>query len=210
MNMMKVWKASLMCTMLVLSSFYVQAQTQLEKDFESFRNWINKKASQADSTTKAEWPDIKNKFSTKTATLDRNTTSMSPESKDEYDQLKSRFKTMEAKHDGQFGDPLNREEAAKWEKELTGKSSLKKIKADDLRVVYLYFIANVREQRAQWSLRDWEYAEHVYLELGNRKQAVLDKLSNSDKIRIAAMQVEFNTLRKSRDAKDKLNEMREK
>lgn len=194
---------------MVLFAFNVQAQSQLEKDLESFRAWITRKASQGDSITRAEWPGIKESFRSKTDNLDRNTGNMSQESKEEYTELKSQYRLMESKHEEQYGQPLNRAEAVKWEKELAGRTNLRTIKPADLRDVFTYFLEGVRGQRADWSLRDWDYAEHVYLELSNRKQAVLDRLSTGDKIKIAALQVEFNTLRKSRDAKDKYNEMRE-
>lgn len=207
---MRKSKVYVVCLMLVLITFNVQAQSQLEKDLDSFRAWMSKKASQADSITRAEWPAIKESFKTKTASLDRKSESMTQESKEEYNDLKSQYKAMEEKHEEQYGQPLKREEAIRWEKELAGRNNLRRIKAADLRDVFVYFIEGVRGQRHTWSLRDWDYAEHVYLELSNRKQAVLDKLSNGDKIRIAALQVEFNTLRKSRDVKDKYEELRDK
>lgn len=207
---MRKSKILIVCLMMVLFAFNAQAQSQLEKDLDSFRTWMNKKASQADSITKAEWPAIKENFKVKTASLDRKSENMAQESKEEYNDLKSQYKAMEEKHEEQYGQPLKREEALRWEKELAGRTNLRRIKPAELRGVFIYFMEGVRGQRNAWSLRDWDYAEHVYLELSNRKQAVLDKLSNGDKIKIAALQVEFNTLRKSRDVKDKYEEIRDK
>lgn len=194
---------------MMLFGLNAQAQSQWEKDLESLRAWMNKKALQADSVTRAEWPAIKESFKAQTAGLDRNSASMSQESKAEYIELKSQYKVLEGKHEEQYGQPLNRDVAIKWEKELAGRTNLRSIKPAELRNVFAYFMEGVRGQRTAWSLRDWDYAEHVYLELSNRKQVVLDKLGNGDKIKIAALQVEFNALRKSRDAKDKYEEMRE-
>jgi len=205
---MKYWRILTVFAGLVFFSLQAQAQSQFEKDLKSLREWMSRKATQADSITRAEWPAIKENFRAKTASLDRNTDEMSEENKREYGELKSQYKSMESKHESQPGQPLNREEAKRWEKELAGRTNLRNIKADELRDVFSYFLEGVRGQRANWSLRDWEYAEHVYLELSNRKQAVLDKLNNGDKIKIAALQVEFNALRKGRDAKDKYEEMR--
>lgn len=189
--------------LILLCVFSVQAQSQIEKDLESLKTWMNKKAAQADSLTKAEWPAIKEGFRSRTTNLDRSSGQLSNESEQEYAHLKATYKVMEQKHEEQYGQPLNRQEAVKWEKELAGRTNLRNIKPADLRHVFIYFMEGVRGQRATWSLRDWDYAEHVYLELSNRKQAVLDNLGTSDKIKIAALQVEFNTLRKSRDARDK-------
>lgn len=207
---MKGYRVFIVGVVMVFMALSVQAQSQLEKDLESFRAWMIKKASQGDSITKAEWPAIKESFKSKTASLDQNSENMTEESKEEYNELKSQYKSMAARHEEQYGQPLKREEAIRWEKELAGRTNLRSIKPAELRDVFLCFTEGVRGQRADWSLRDWDYAEHVYLELSNRKQVVLDKLSNGDKIKIAALQVEFNALRKSRDAKDKYNEMRDK
>jgi len=204
------WRAFVACIAVMLLTLNVQAQSQLEKDLQSFRTWMNRKATQADSVTRAEWPIIKESFKAATSRLDQQADSLSKESKQEYAELKLQYQEMEVRQEGQYGQPLNPAEAIKWEKELAGRTKLSKIKPDELRPVFTYFMEGVRGQKANWSLRDWEYAEHVYLELSNRKQVLLDRLSNGDKIRIAALQVEFNSLRTSRDVQNKYEEMRDK
>ncbi|MFT2010164.1 hypothetical protein ACMA1I_15930 [Pontibacter sp. 13R65] len=189
----------------VLTRAGVQAQgkAQLEKDVADLRAWLIKKANQADSVTRAEWPAIKQEFFTRTEKLDKNASKLSDNSKQEYGELKSQYHDMEQQNEEAYGQPLNREEAARWERELTGTNNIKAIRMIDLRDRYVYFMEQVRARRTRWSLRDWDYAEHVYLQLSDRKELVLDALPNGDKMKIAALQVEFNTLRKSRDVKDK-------
>ncbi|EJF08810.1 MULTISPECIES: hypothetical protein [Pontibacter] len=208
--MKKLFVAALML-MTVLSTLGAQAQTKskLEQDLEDFRAWMNKRVSQGDSITRAEWPVIKQEFRTRTQSLDRNSSQMSEASKQEYGELKTRYNEWEAEKEESYGDPLNRETAAAWERRLAGTNKIGQLKASQLRGAFVRFMENVRAQRTDWSLRDWDYAEHVYLLLSDRKQQVISQMSNSDKMKVAALQLEFNTLRKSRDAKDRYNQMRE-
>lgn len=199
---------NLVLTLLLATfTFGVQAQGQskLERDLEEFRSWMNHKLSQADSVTKAEWPSIKQEFQERTAGLDKNSNNMSAASKKEYGEVKNKYKTLEDQNEETYGQPLNRELARRWEMELTGVSTINSIRPVELRDTFIYFMEQVRDRRDSWTLRDWDYAEHVYLELSNRKQVVLDKMTNADKIKVAALQVEFNTLRKSRTVRDKID-----
>ncbi len=199
---------------LVLASitFMAQAQTQsqLEKDLADLRAWMRNKANQGDSITRAEWPNIKREFNIKTQNLEQGSSKLSQQSKEEYSSIKTRYRSWEQQNEERYGQPLNREEAARWEKELTGTNNIMHLKANQMRPAFVQFLEAVRGQRSRWSLRDWDYAEHVYLQLSDRKQQVLQQMNNSDKMKVAALQVEFNTLRKSRDAKDLYENMREK
>jgi Spy/CpxP family protein refolding chaperone len=213
MNNRRMKKTLLAALILVLamSTLGAQAQTKskLEQDLEDFRTWMNKRVSQGDSVTRAEWPLIKQEFRAKTQSLERGSSQMTETSKQEYGELKSRYNEWEAEKEERYGQPLNRETAASWERRLAGTNKIGQVKASQLRNTFVRFMENVRAQRSDWSLRDWDYAEHVYLQLSDRKQQVLSQMSNSDKMKVAALQVEFNTLRKSRDAKDRYNHMRE-
>ncbi len=197
---------------LVSITFAAQAQTQsqLEKDLADLRAWMRSKANQGDSITRAEWPHIKREFNLRTENLERGSSKLSQQSKEEYSTLKSRYRSWEQQNEERYGQPLNREEAARWEKELAGTTNIQNLRANQMRDTFIYFMEGVRGQRSRWSLRDWDYAEHVYLKLSDRKQEVLGQMNNSDKMKVAALQVEFNTLRKSRDAKDLYENMREK
>ncbi|MBX0335261.1 hypothetical protein K3G39_18660 [Pontibacter sp. HSC-14F20] len=208
--MKKLFVAALMLWM-VLSTLGVQAQTKskLEQDLEDFRNWMNKRVSQGDSITRAEWPAVKQEFRTRTQRIDRNSSQLNEASRQEYGQLKSQYQEWEAEKEERYGQPLSRETATTWERRLTGTNKIGQLKASQMRGTFVRFMENVRAQRTDWSLRDWDYAEHVYLQLNDRKQQVLSQMNNSDKMKVAALQVEFNTLRKSRDAKDRYNQMRE-
>lgn len=208
---MKKTLLAILTLLLSMNTVDVQAQTKtkLEQDLEDFRSWMNKRVNQGDSITKAEWPVIKQEFRTRTQSLDRNSSQLNEQSKQEYGELKSRYNQWEAENEERYGQPLSRETASAWERRLAGTNKIGQVKASQLRNTFVRFMENVRAQRTDWSLRDWDYAEHVYLQLSDRKQQVLDQMTNNDKIKVAALQVEFNTLRKSRDAKDRYNQMRE-
>jgi hypothetical protein len=197
--------------LLTMATLETKAQTKskLKQDLEDLRSWMNQKASQGDSITRAEWPAIRQEFRARTRGLEQGSDKMTDESKQEYGELKTRYNQWEAANEEQYGQPLNRKTAAAWERRLAGTNKVGQLKASQVRGTFIRFMESVRAQRMDWSLRDWEYAEHVYLQLSDRKQQLLDQMSNNDKIKISALQVEFNTLRKSRDAKDRYNNMRE-
>lgn len=195
--------------MMTVAAVGVQAQSKLEQDLAELRTWMNRKISQGDSITRAEWPSIKQEFKIRTENLDRKSGDLSDKSEKEYNELKADYRAWEAERESSYGQPLSREEASRWEVELAGRKNLNRIRASQMRDVWVHFMEEVRTRRTDWSLRDWEYAEHVYNGLSDRKQAVLHDMSTGDKIKVAALQVEFNTLRKSRDAKDRYQQMRE-
>ncbi|MFD2245864.1 DUF6565 domain-containing protein [Pontibacter ruber] len=198
---------------LMLAAFALGAQAQsklkLEQDLADLRAWMRTKANQGDSLTRAEWPHIKSEYTTRTQHQERNSGQLSDKSKQEYSELKSGYRQLEQKNEERYGDPLNRETAARWERTLAGTSNIRGIKSHQMRDAFIRFMDSVRAQRSNWSLRDWDYAEHVYLQLSDRKQQVLDNMTTGDKMKVAALQVEFNTLRTSRDVKERYNESRQ-
>lgn len=186
-----------------------QAQSQLEKDLAAFRSWMQSKASLADSTIRQEWPTVKKEYRELTYSLDQNTRKMTDKSREEYGQMKTQYKEWEERNETRKAVKLDGDELEHWEKIMTGTTRIASIKPAHLRDAFVLALDVTREHRRSWSLRDWEYAEFVVGELNTRKTEVLDKLNNSDKIKIAALQVEFATLKKSKEAKDRYQEMRE-
>jgi hypothetical protein len=201
------WALTLLLVTITLG-VEAQSKSKLEQDLDNLRAWMKSKASQGDSLTRAEWPHIKREFNARTQHLERDSSQLSKKSKQEYGQLKSDYRQLEQKNEERYGDPLNREQAARWERALAGTSNIRSLKASQMRDTFVRFMDEVRSKRGGWSLRDWDYAEHVYLQLSDRKQQVLDKMATGDKMKVAALQVEFNTLRTSRDVKDRYNESR--
>lgn len=185
-----------------------QSSSQLERDLADLRAWMRKKSAQADSVTRAEWPYVKQEFKRLSSGLDRNTDKLSKESKQEYTELKSQYNAWEERNEAETVN-LEGHELERWERTLTGSTQIARIKPADMRNAYIRMVDYTRAHRRNWTLRDWEYAEFVFGELNSRKAEVLDELSNGDKIKIAALQVEMATLKKSRDASEKYKERRE-
>lgn len=187
--------------LLVCGTGLAQAQSQLEQDLSELRAWMQRRSAQADSAIVAEWPTVKKEFEELTYSLDRNTQKLSAKSREEYGDYKRRYEDWKAYSESELVN-LDGRELERWERELTGTTQINKIKPVHLRDAFTNALEYTREHRRNWSLRDWEYAEFVLGELNTRKQNVLDLLSTGDKIKIAALQVEFATLQKSREAKD--------
>lgn len=202
------WALALALTVITFGA-QAQTQSQLEKDLAAFRSWMQNKASLADSTIRKEWPTVKQEYRELTYSLDQNSKKMSEKSKEEYGQMKSQYKEWEERNETRTAVNLDRDKLEHWEKIMTGTTRIASIKPAHLRDAFVLALDVTREHRRTWNLSDWEYAEFVVGELNTRKTEVLDKLNNSDKIKIAALQVEFATLKKSKEAKDKYEEMRE-
>jgi hypothetical protein len=198
--------------MLLVTVTGVQAQTnsksQVEQSFDEFRAWMQKKSGQADSTIRNEWPSIKQEYKEFTYSLDQNTRSMTESSRNEYAGMKQRYKEWEERNETRKAVDLDGRELERWERNMTGTTHIGRIKPANLRDAFVKAIAYTREERRNWTLRDWDYAEFAFGELNTRKTELLDKLNNSDKIKIAALQVEFAALKKSREAKDMYQDMR--
>ncbi|MEJ8756122.1 hypothetical protein WG947_03880 [Pontibacter sp. H259] len=209
MRTLKKYLLALLFTGTILGT-QAQTKSQLDKDLEDLRTWMRKKSTQADSVTRAEWPTIKQEFKTLTSGLDKNTEKLSQESKQEYNQYKSRYSEWEERNELRKAVALDGHELERWEEVMTGTTRIGSIKPADLRNAFIRMTDYTRANRRNWSLRDWDYAEFVFGELNTRKTEVLEKLNNSDKIKIAALQVEMATLKKSREAQEAYNEMREK
>ncbi|MCC9167658.1 hypothetical protein [Pontibacter harenae] len=209
MKKIQVW----LCVMLLLGlAFNAQAQTQseLEKELNDLRAWMKTRSSQADSVIRKEWPTVKNEFRELSYSLDSNTKKLSEESKSEYSTIKQQYKEWEERNETRKAVSFEKEELERWEREMVGTTKINKIKAANLRDAFVRALEYTRGSRRNWSLRDWDYAEFVFGELNTRKSELQGHLNSSDKIKIAALQVEFASLKKSRDAKDAFENMKEK
>ncbi|SFG36282.1 hypothetical protein [Pontibacter chinhatensis] len=199
------WMLTILLT--VTAAGVVQAQSQLERDLADLRTWMKQRSSQADSTIAAEWPTVKKEFKELTYSLDGNTRKLSEQSRSEYNGYKEQYAAWQQRHESELVN-LDGRELERWEREMTGTTTIDRIKPVHLRDAFTRALEYTRGYRQDWSLRDWAYAEFVMGELNSRKADVLDLLSAGDKIKIAALQVEFTTLQKSRQAKDAYEDRR--
>jgi len=186
-----------------------QSKTQVEEDLNNLRTWMREKSSMADSAIRAEWPTVKKEYKSKTSTLDQNARDLSDSSRAEYNTMKQRYQEWEAQNETRKAADVDNREVERWERRMTGTTQIDRVKPANLRDSFVRALELTRQDRRNWSLRDWDYAELVMGELNTRKTDVLDRLNNGDKIKIAALQVEFATLRKSREARDAYENVRE-
>lgn len=197
----------LAAALMIVTAGMAQAQSQLERDLADLRSWMQKRSSQADSTIATEWPAVKKEFKELTYSLDSNTRKLSEKSRSEYNGYKEQYAAWQERHDSELVD-LDGEKLSRWERAMAGTTAIDKVKPVHLRNAFNSALEYTRAHRQNWSPRDWAYAEFVMGQLNSRKAEVLDLLSAGDKIKIAALQVEFTTLQKSRQAKDAYEERR--
>lgn len=206
--MKKMMKWALALVLATIAWGGAQAQSQVEQDLADLRAWMQRRSAQADSTIRNEWPNVKQEYKELTYGLNRNTQELSESSRKEYNTMKQRYGEWEERHEAESVN-LDGEELERWERQLTGTTNISRLKPARMFDTYTQLLEKTRAQRREWSLRDWEYAEFVFGELNSRKAEVLEQLTNSDKIRIAALQVEFASLKKGREARDAYEHMRE-
>ena len=207
--MKKMMKRALVLVLATVAWGGVQAQSKVERELADLRAWMQRRSAQADSTIRKEWPTVKQEYKELTYGLNRDTEELSESSRKEYNTMKQRYGEWEERHEAESVN-LDGEELERWERQLTGTTNISRLKPARMFDTYTQLLEKTRAQRREWSLRDWEYAEFVFGELNSRKAEVLDQLTNSDKIRIAALQVEFASLKKGREARDAYEHMREK
>ncbi|MCC9138194.1 hypothetical protein ACFSKU_00310 [Pontibacter silvestris] len=195
MKKMKGWML-LLSFMAVVFGANAQTQSQVEQDLANLRTWMREKSNIADNKVREEWPNVKREYKELTSSLDRNASKLSDKSKEEYKELKSKYNEWEEENEAETVD-LDGHKLERWEKDMTGTTQISRIKSANLRDAYMSLMEYTREYRRNWTALDWKYAEFVYGELNSRKSQVMDNLTNGDKIKIAALQVEFEALRKT-------------
>lgn len=178
-------------------------ESEAEQDLRKLRDWVRLQADKISTTTKAEWPGIKSDFARHADRIESSFQQLSENSKREFVELKAKFSELEARP--LYDEiPLQAEEVRRREKELLGPhSNLPSIKAAQMRTAYITFMQNVRVKRQNWIPRDWDYAEYILQNLGERKAAVETNLTTLDEIKIRTLIGEFHTLRSGQEFKEK-------
>lgn len=176
---------------------------------EELRGWMNEKADQGDTAIRADWPQVREKLRARNAQIERGFDSLSTESKEEYRRLKGRYSQWEERQERRQQTPLDPQKVTQWEKELLREfSSPGSITTQNVREVYLTFIGVVRAKRQNWSDGDWDYVDHVYSQLNQRRRELEGSISSGDKLKIRALQAEYLTLEGTADAQSLMRDMR--
>jgi hypothetical protein len=180
----------------------VKRETKVSDDLDDFKTWVNDKAARTDSTTKENWPKVKEEFRQRAARLDSKADSLSAEGKAEYQELKSKYQSWEARQEQRTSQPLDPVKVQRWEQTLLANKKPEAINAPEMREMYLTFMGVVRAQKRRWSQDDWDYVDHVYSRLNDRKQQVESAIPASDRLKIKTLQAEYLALEAGSDAKD--------
>jgi hypothetical protein len=173
-----------------------------EQELKAFKEWVRLQADKISTTTRAEWPTIKNDFSRQANKIESGFQNLSETSKRDFLEIKNRFQELEAKP---MADevPLQAEEVRLREKELLGAyANIQRINTLQMRQAYITFLQNVRANRQGWTSRDWDYADYLLQNLGKRKAAVEANLTTLDEIKIRTLIGEFYTLRSGQEFKE--------
>ncbi|SIR24629.1 hypothetical protein [Pontibacter lucknowensis] len=176
---------------------------------ESLRGWMNEKVERGDTAIQREMPEIKEDFRRRTAEIEQNLDSLSADSKAEYARLKERYERWENRQERRLNTPLDRSELDQWEEQLLREfNNIENIAPQDMREAYLTFMGVVRAKRRNWTQHDWDYVDNVYGQLNQRRRQVENQISNSDKLKIRALQAEYLTLEGAADAQSTMRNMR--
>lgn len=81
-----------------------------------------------------------------------------------------------------------------------------RLPASQILDVYSRFIEVTREQRRQWSSRDWDEASDALTRLNARYEAVRKELALEDRLTVRGYQGEFRTLQGARRVKDRVSD----
>ena len=81
-----------------------------------------------------------------------------------------------------------------------------KIPASQLEDLYSRFLEATRDQRRQWSARDWDEASDALTRLNARYEVVRKEMPLEERLNIRTYQGEFRTLQGARRVKDRVNE----
>lgn len=187
----------------------VRKETKVSRELDDFRTWVNDKVARTDSTTRENWPKVKEEFRQRAARLDSKVDSLSAEGKAEYQELKNEYKSWEAKQERRTSRPLDPAKVKQWEKDLLGGKAPETIAAADMREMYLTFMGVVRARKGRWTQDDWDYVDHVYARLNDRQDQLESAIPSSDRVKIKSLQAEYLALEASGDARDLYQHVKE-
>ncbi|MBX0332492.1 hypothetical protein K3G39_04500 [Pontibacter sp. HSC-14F20] len=176
---------------------------------ESLRGWMNEKVERGDTAIQREMPGIKEDFRVRSTEIEQNLDSLSADSKAEYARLKERYERWENRQERRLNTPLDRAELDQWEEQLLREfKEIENIEPKDMREAYLTFMGVIRAKRRNWTQHDWDYVDNVYGQLNQRRGQVENQISNTDKLKIRALQAEYLTLEGAADAQSTVRNMR--
>ncbi|MBD1395586.1 hypothetical protein H9Q13_00270 [Pontibacter sp. JH31] len=181
----------------------------VDERLESLRGWMNEKVEKGDTAIKREMPEIKEDFRRRSAEIEQNLDSLSADSKAEYARLRQRYERWESRQERRQNTPLDAAELRQWRELLLREfNEVEAISPQNVREAYLTFMGVVRAKRQNWTQSDWDYVDNVYGQLNQRRRQIEGQMSNSDKLKVRALQAEYLTLEGAADTRSLLQNMR--
>ncbi len=176
-----------------------------EQELEEFRGWLNQQADKGDTAIRQEWPKVREELRRRNAELEQNFDSLSEKSQQEYRDLQGRYQRWEERQERRQQQPLEQRKIAQWQEQLLREySDLSQVSASQLREAYLTFMGTVRAKRRNWTQDDWDYVDHVYSQLNQRRRQLENEIRTADNLKIRSLQAEYLALEGSADTKDML------
>lgn len=182
---------------LIAGSCTTAREQEVEGDLNQFRSWVNAQANMLADQTEDDWERAKEDFVRRTRDLDRNQQNFTADVRQEYQQLKDEFNSLDEKHRLAME---RKERVAQWERDLLGPyADQNAVSASNVRRAYITFLENVRTKSSNWTNEDWEMAKLVRDNLDTRKAQIDNDLPTEDEVKIKALQMEFTTLETGHD-----------
>lgn len=176
-----------------------------EDELEEFRAWLNRQTEKGDTAIRREWPQVREELRERNARLEQKFDSLSEKSKEEYRTLQGRYERWEERQERRQQQPLDLTKVSQWQGQLLDEyKNLNRIQPDNIREAYLTFMGEVRAKRNNWTQDDWDYVDHVYSQLNQRRRELEGQLRTSDKLKIRTLQAEYLALEGSADTRDML------
>lgn len=187
------------------TTMVVRTSETAEQKVERLRSWMNQRANSADTSIRENWPETREKLRDVNADIERNFDSLSTKSQEEYRQLKDRYAQWEAEQERRQQQPLNPQQISSWEDQLLREyKNIDAITAQNVREAYMIFMGSVRTKKSNYSQEDWDYVDHVYSKLNQRRRQIEGQMSTADKLKIRALQAEYLALEGAADTQNML------
>lgn len=193
-------------------------ETEIRNDLDQFEAWLNERSEHIENFSDQEWKEAQDRYNKLQDDVENNFNQLSQNTQDRYNDLKARFQEWQEDNtnkDVTQGDVFSTQEDvfedhpdAAFSTQLLGDySNLSTITALNVKNAYMAFITNVRDSHKTWDKPNWDKAQIVYSELNERKDEVSENIPAEDKIKITALQAEFNALRTGDNLSDKIEDL---
>jgi Tfp pilus assembly protein PilP len=181
-------------------------------ELSDFRSWVSNTVSRADDATEEERASIRQEFQQLSARAGNSLSELTNDARTEFARLTARYEDWDAEQDRKMMARKQQQEqnAMVQGGQMTEKlldapfRNVNSLTASQVRDAYISFMENVRDNRKDWSEKDWELVEQVLKQLNNRKEQVNEGLSTKDQAKILALQAEFQLLQSGQQIKEEI------